>query len=148
MSEKLGAIVAGELGRGAATREIFLGHGSRAVGLQLRQMFLGPATKPLQRLDQGSSESGQRVFNLRRHHGVDSALDQSVALEATQSLRQHLLRDTADLALQGRIPFGPLSQYLDNEGGPFVRDSIEDKTRGTLGVENRPVAGSFSHGLN
>ena len=55
-------------------------------------------------------------------------LHQAVALEAAQSLREHLLRNPADRALQRRIAHGAARQDLNHERRPFVGNSIEHKS--------------------
>src|SRR5438067_7177185 len=57
------------------------------ICLQLRQMFFRPATESVQRLNQRSAETRQRVLNFRRNDRVNFALHQTVVLEAAQSLR-------------------------------------------------------------
>src|SRR5437879_13108776 len=71
----------------------------RAIRLELSQMFFRPATKRVQRFNQGSAQSRERVLHLRRHNGMNDALHQTVALEAAQRLGQHFLRNAPDLAL-------------------------------------------------
>src|SRR6266513_2750080 len=57
------------------------------ICLQLRQMFFRPATESVQRLNQRSAETCQRVLNFWWNDRVNFALDQTVALKAAQSLR-------------------------------------------------------------
>src|ERR1043166_1593627 len=72
----------------------------RPICLQLGQMFFRPAAERVQRLDQGPSESGERVFDFWRNDRMNCPLDEAVTLKAAQRLGQHFLRDPADLALE------------------------------------------------
>jgi len=71
----------------------------RAIGLKLGEMLFRPATQRMQRFDQGSAQSRERIFHFRRHNGVNGTLHQAVALKGAQCLRQHFLRNAPDLAL-------------------------------------------------
>jgi hypothetical protein len=52
-------------------------------------------TNRIERLDQRAAEWGERVLDLGRDDRMHFARDQAVALEAAQSLSQHLLRIVA-----------------------------------------------------
>ena len=56
------------------------------------------------------------------------ALHEAVALEAAQSLREHLLRNPADRALQFGITHRSARQDLNNERSPFVGNPVEHKS--------------------
>src|SRR4030095_17218096 len=68
----------------------------RAIGLELSEVFFRPTAEGVQWFNQGSSQSRERVLHFRRHNGVNSSLHEAVALETTQRLRQHFLRNTPD----------------------------------------------------
>jgi len=74
------------------------------------------------------------------------ALDQTVALEAAQSLGEHFLRNTPDLALKRSVTLGAVSQDLDDERGPFICNAIEHEPRRALRIHNRADWGRLSHG--
>ena len=59
---------------------------------------------------------------------MDFALHQPVALEAAQSLREHLLRNPADRALQFGITHRSARKDLNNERSPFVGNPVEHKS--------------------
>src|SRR5690349_16491360 len=99
-------------------------------------MFFRPTTKPLQRLDQRASQFCERVFYFRWHHGMDSALNQAIALKAAQSLGQHLLRNPADLPLQSSVTHGAACKNLNDERRPFVSNAIEHQPRRAPWIEN------------
>jgi len=67
---------------------------------------------------------------------MNSAIHQPVAFEAPQSLGEHLLRNAADLTLQLGIPHGALSQDLNDQGCPLVRDSVKHQTGRALRVHH------------
>ena len=75
---------------------------------------------------------------------MDFALHEAVTFETAQRLGQHFLRDAADGALQFGIPHRTERQDLDNEGRPFIGDSIEHEPGWTLWFQNRRRG--FSHG--
>ena len=102
-------------------------------------MFFRPTAETLQRFDQGATQPGEGVFHLGRHHWMNGAPDQAVALQTAQSLGQHFLRDAANLALQFDISLGPMGQDLNNKGGPFVGDAIQDQARRALRIEDGTV---------
>src|SRR4029077_20097775 len=64
--------------------------GTRSICFQFCQVFFGPATKGVQRLDQCSTKAGQRVLDLRWHDWMYRALHESVTLKAAKCLGQHL----------------------------------------------------------
>ena len=76
---------------------------------------------------------------------MDRALHETVALQTAQRLRQHFLGNAADLALERGVTHGALSQNLNNERGPLVRNPIEHESGRTLRVHNRSGGGRFSH---
>ena len=104
---------------------------------QFRQMSLRPPAKRVQRVDQGSPEPCQGVFDFWRDNGMDFTHHQAIALKAAEGLRQHFLRDAADGPAQLRVALGPIRQDLDDERGPFVRDAIEDDPRRALRFQDR-----------
>jgi len=55
------------------------------------------------------------------------ALHEAVALEAAQSLGEHLLRNSADRALQFGIAHGSPRQDLNNKRCPFIGNPLEHK---------------------
>lgn len=67
---------------------------------------------------------------------MDRALHETVALQTAQRLRQHFLGNAADLALERGVAHGALSQNLNNERGPLVRNPIEHESRRTLRVHD------------
>ncbi len=58
---------------------------------------------------------------------MDFALHEAVALEAAQRLGEHLLRNSADRALQFGITHRSACQDLNNERSPFVGNPVEHK---------------------
>ena len=67
---------------------------------------------------------------------MNFADDQAIAFQAAESLGKHFLRDAADGPAQFRIALRPTRQDLNDERRPFVRDAIEDDTRGTLRLQD------------
>jgi hypothetical protein len=110
--------------------------GPRAVRLKLPEMFFRPTTKSLERLDQRASQLRKRIFYFGRHDRMHHALHQAVALEAAQGLGEHFLRNSADLALKRSVTHGAAGKNLDNEGGPFVSDTVEHQSGGTARIEH------------
>ena len=90
-------------------------------------MLLRPAAERVQRLDQSTPERGQGIFNFRRHNRMNLALHKPVAFQAAQGLRQHLLLNAANLALQRCVATGTGRENVNNQRRPFVRDPIEDE---------------------
>ena len=76
---------------------------------------------------------------------MDGALHKTVALQTAQSLRQHFLRDSTNLALQGGITHRPARENLDDERSPFISDPVEYKPGRALGVHDRRSRSSSSH---
>ncbi len=76
---------------------------------------------------------------------MDRALHETVALQTAQRLRQHFLRDSTDLALEGGVTHRPARENLDNERSPFIRNPIEHKPGRALRIHHRSGRSSFSH---
>jgi len=76
---------------------------------------------------------------------MNGALYQAIALEASECLGQHFLRNAADLALQRGITHRSARQNLDNESCPFVSNSIEHEPGRTLRVQDGRGRGRFWH---
>src|SRR5579884_2774549 len=79
--------------------------------------------RPLRERGDGSaqrfSERREFVLDARRDFRVNRALDQAVAFEIAQRLREHLLRDAADHAAQlVEAPALALREDTDNERRP------------------------------
>jgi hypothetical protein len=53
------------------------------------------------------------------------SLHEAVTLETAESLREHFLRNPADLALKRSVTHRAGGKNLDNEGSPFVSDAVE-----------------------
>jgi len=120
--------------RGLVSRR--LGSSTRAIRLQLGQVFLGPAAKCPQRFDQGPAQSGKRIFYLWRNDRINLTVDQAVPLQAAESLGQHFLRNSTDLALELGLTHRLFRQQLDDQRRPFVRDPVENETGWALGVHH------------
>ena len=67
---------------------------------------------------------------------MDRALHETVAFQTAQCLRQHLLRDSTDLALEGGVTHRSPRQNLNDERGPFVRNPIEHKPGRALRIHH------------
>lgn len=67
---------------------------------------------------------------------MNCPLDEAITLKAAQRLRQHFLRNPADLALKRGVTHRAPSQDLDNERGPFVSNTIEHKPGWALRVHH------------
>jgi len=76
---------------------------------------------------------------------MNGALHQTVALEAPQGLGKHFLRNASDLSLQRRVAHRPARENLDDESGPFIRDSIQHEPGGTLRFQDRRRSRRSSH---
>ena len=99
----------------------------RAIRLKFSQVFFRPAAKRVQRLNQGPAQSREGVFHFRRHDWMHFALHEAIALEAAQSLGEHLLRNPADRALEFGITHRSARQDLNNERRPLIGNPLEDK---------------------
>lgn len=99
-------------------------------------MLFGPAAKRTERLDQSPAKAGKRIFNPRRDHRKNFASDETVALEAAQSLRQHFLGDAADLAVEFGVAHCLFREQLNRNRRPFVGDAIENEPGGTLRIHD------------
>lgn len=124
---------------------VFRSRGSCPMRLQFRQVFFRPTAKALQRLDQRAPELGERVLYSRWHDRINLPLHEPVTLEAAQGLREHLLRDFADIALQLGITLGAAGEDLNGQRRPFVSDPIEDQARWAAGAENGISRRCFGH---
>jgi hypothetical protein len=78
---------------------------------------------------------------------MNCALHQAVTLQAAQRLREHFLRNAADLALQRGVAHRSARQDLNYERRPFISDPVEHKPRRALRFENRRRRGHFSYAL-
>jgi hypothetical protein len=65
------------------------------------------------------------------------AHNQAISLETAQSLGEHFLGDAANGAAQFRVALSSVGQNLDDEGGPFIRDPIENHSRRALRFQDR-----------
>ena len=65
------------------------------------------------------------------------AVHQAVALEAAQGLREHFLRNAADLALKRSVSHRAAGKNLDDEGSPLVSNAVEDQAGGTTRIKHR-----------
>ena len=91
----------------------------------LSEMLLGPAAESLQWLQQGPPERGERVLDSGRSIRMHFAAHEPIAFQAAQRLRQHFLRDVADLALQRRVTKRTARKNLDDDRRPLIRDPVE-----------------------
>ena len=76
---------------------------------------------------------------------MNGALHQTVALEAPQGLGKHFLRNASNFSLQRRVTHRPARENLDDESGPFIRDSIQHQSGGALRVHHGRGRGGLSH---
>jgi hypothetical protein len=78
---------------------------------------------------------------------MHSALDEAVALQTPQRLRQHFLRDPTDLALKRGVTHRATSENLDRKRGPFVSNAVKHQPRWTAWIEYRRSGRAFWHGF-
>ena len=78
---------------------------------------------------------------------MNGALHQTVALEAPQGLGKHFLRNASDFPLQRCVTHCPARENLDDESGPFIRDSIQHQSGGALRVHHGRGRERFLHRL-
>lgn len=76
---------------------------------------------------------------------MNGALHQTVALEAPQGLGKHFLRNASDFPLQRRVTHRPAREDLDDESGPFIRDSIQHQSGRALRVHHGRGRGGLWH---
>lgn len=75
--------------------------------VERREMALGPAVEGDQGFAERDADERQLVLYMRRNGRVVAAIDEAVAFEILERLRQHLLRDAVDLAHQGAVAQRP-----------------------------------------
>lgn len=76
------------------------------------------------------------VLDLRRNHRVAPALDEADALEPLERLRQHLLRDPRDVALEiGVAQDFVLMEGLEDERAPQSGDRVDHVAGRTARVQ-------------
>ena len=78
---------------------------------------------------------------------MNRALDQTVALEAAQSLGKHFLRDASDLALERGVTHRAASENLDDECSPLISNPVKHEPRRTPWIEHGGNRRSFWHGF-
>jgi hypothetical protein len=108
-------------------------------------MFFRPAANRPQRFDQGAPEWRERVLDLGWNDRVDFSINQPVPFQAAQGLREHLLRNPADFALQFGVAPRPARQDVNDKRGPFVSDAAEDHARETMRVHHRRTLRAIGH---
>ena len=77
------------------------------------------------RFEQGPAEVGELIFDLGRYDGVDGALDDPVALEGAQRLREDLRGDLADAVSKLREPEDAGAQGNDDQHRPLVAEAAD-----------------------
>src|SRR5690606_35073792 len=94
---------------------------SRPGRFDAGEIVLGPGPDTAERFAEAVAEIGELVFDSRRDHRVDGALDQTVALHLPQRLGQHLLADTRDLAADlGEAQRSVIGEDFENQHSPLV----------------------------
>jgi hypothetical protein len=67
---------------------------------------------------------GERIFNLRRHDGVNSSPNHFVALQISQVLGKHLLGHARNELAQLTEPLGTGFQIKQDQRFPFAADDV------------------------
>src|SRR5262249_23076402 len=92
---------------------------------QTFDVLLAPRTHQLRDGRQRPPVGRQRVFHPRRHHRVDLAADDAVALQLPKLLRQHAFADVGDEAPQLPEPVDPGLEPEQDQGLPLAPDHVE-----------------------
>ena len=77
--------------------------------------MLAPCQQSIERRTKGLSPFGEVIFDLRRNRRVHDSRDDAVPLQLTKLLRQHLLRDARDRALQIREAKGLAAEEMKED---------------------------------
>src|SRR5262245_1033323 len=88
-------------------------------------MPLGPIVHGGQHRLERLAPRRQRVFDLRRNLGIDLAVDEAVGLHFAKLLRERLVRDAGEEAVQLVEAFDPLEQLLKDQDFPAAADDRE-----------------------
>lgn len=64
--------------------------------LDVVEVIFGPAAESIGRTDEGGSEIGEGVVDPGRDSRIETTSNQSVPLQITERLGEHLLRDAVD----------------------------------------------------
>jgi hypothetical protein len=81
---------------------------------------LGPMAQIAEQRDKGLTHGIQLIFDVRRNHSVNVALDETVPLHATQSLSKHFWRHSLNATLQIAMPERARSQQVQDGDPPFA----------------------------
>ena len=81
---------------------------------------------------------GEAVLDVRRDHRIDGSQDEPVRLQLPQLLRQHALRDVAELALERVEADRPLHEVIERQPLPLAADDLPTPPRpGSLRCNRR-----------
>lgn len=76
----------------------------------------------------------KRVFDTRRHLGIDLAVHDVVALEFTEMLGEHLLGGARDQLLQLIETLRAAFEVKQDEGLPLATDYVGGELHGTVDI--------------
>src|SRR3954451_14409375 len=105
-------------------------------GLDVVRMLVSPRAKRSQRLSQGSPESREGIFDLRRDLPEIDSIGDPVRLQFLELLNQHFVADAADRASQFAIAAGPAGEVKQDQRLPFAgkheQGGVQTAFEGTL----------------
>jgi predicted glycoside hydrolase/deacetylase ChbG (UPF0249 family) len=97
---------------------------------------LGPLSQHRDRIDQGTAELGELVFDSGRGLGVGMPGHQPAALEPAQCVREHLAGDAADQPGQFAVPSWLVGEAVQDHDGPLVGDDLNGQPGRAVGQEH------------
>src|SRR5271170_4102998 len=84
---------------------------------------------------QPSAVIGQAVLGLRRHDCVHGPFDQTVILQRTKNLNQHLLRDIGNLSLQLVETAYTPRETIEHDRRPLIANHVKQPARREASVK-------------
>jgi predicted glycoside hydrolase/deacetylase ChbG (UPF0249 family) len=97
---------------------------------------LGPVSQHRDRVDQGTAELGELVFDSGRGLGVGMPGHQPAALEPAQRVREHLVGNAADQPGQLAVPSWLAGEAVQDHNGPLIRNDLNGQPGRAVGQEH------------
>jgi len=96
-----------------------------AGAIDIPFVFVSPGDERADDIAQGSPQRRKRVFDARRHDGIDGSSDQAVAFEVPECDREHPLADAIDAPAQLRETSRAICEKGNYVDGPLVAHALQ-----------------------
>src|SRR5262245_51786428 len=111
---------------------------STACSLDVRHVVVGPIGERDQQLGRGPAQRGEGILDPNRDLCVDVSVYETVALEASERVREHLLGGAAKVVVEAAVAANAAGKQVKQIDLPFRREKVARSSRAVDHLEVLP----------